>query len=92
MDKRKVEESLKRKGFRQDDRHHHMFVYHTRSGLKTPIRTRTSHGSKPKRLSAPLVSAMAKQTKLTTEQFRELVECPLDAATYEKILHDMGAI
>jgi predicted RNA binding protein YcfA (HicA-like mRNA interferase family) len=81
-DKRKVEQALLRKGFKQDDTHHHFFLYRTEQGQLTSIRTRTSHSSKE--LNSYLLSAMAKQCHLANDQFLDLVDCPLSRTEYEK--------
>ncbi len=76
-----VEAALRRKGFRRVGTHHRYFVYHTRSGLKSRIRTRTSHGGRE--LNAPLLAQMAKQCGVSRNEFLDLVDCPLDQKTYE---------
>ncbi|HEY0025539.1 MAG TPA: type II toxin-antitoxin system HicA family toxin [Longimicrobium sp.] len=76
-----VEAALRRKGFRQVDTHHRYFVYHTRSGLKSRIRTKTSHGGRD--LDASLLAQMAKQCGVSRNEFLDLVDCPLDQQAYE---------
>jgi hypothetical protein len=76
-----VEAALRRKGFRQADTHHRYFVYHTLSGLKSRIRTRTSHGGRD--LNAPLLAQMARQCRVSRNEFLDLVDCPLDQGAYE---------
>lgn len=80
-DKRKVEQALLKKGFEQDETHHHIFVYRTEAGLLTPIRTRTSHGGKT--LDNHLLGEMAKQCRLDRSHFLDLVDCPLSRSAYE---------
>jgi hypothetical protein len=81
-----VEAALRRKGFRQVDSHHRYFVYHTRSGLKSRIRTKTSHGGRD--LDDWLLGQMAKQCGVTRNEFLDLVDCPLDQKTYETKVAD----
>lgn len=76
-----VEAALRRKGFRQANTHHRYFVYHTRSGLKSRIRTRTSHGGRD--LDDWLLAQMAKQCRVSRNEFLDLIDCPLDQKTYE---------
>lgn len=76
-----VEAGLRRKGFRQADTHHRYFVYHTQSGLKSRIRTRTSHGGRD--LDDWLLAQMAKQCRVSRYEFLDLIDCPLDQRTYE---------
>jgi predicted RNA binding protein YcfA (HicA-like mRNA interferase family) len=83
-----VEAALRRKGFRQVDTHHRYFVYHTQSGLKSRIRTRTSHGGRD--LNASLLAQMAKQCGVSRNEFLDLVDCALDQKTYEtKVADDL---
>lgn len=56
-----VEASLKKKGFRTSETHHHYFIYRTLDGKKSTIRTKTSHTPKMKDLPDPLLGQMAKQ-------------------------------
>lgn len=75
MTRREVESSLLSKGFREGRSNHHKhLVYFDEAGKKTPIRTRVSHGSK-KDFAPPIISRMASQCRLTTPEFRELVNC-----------------
>lgn len=81
-----VEAGLRRKGFRQVDTHHRYFVYHTESGLKSRIRTRTSHGGRD--LDLWLLTQMAKQCRVSRSEFLDLVDCPLGQKTYETKVAD----
>jgi predicted RNA binding protein YcfA (HicA-like mRNA interferase family) len=81
-DKRKVEQALLKKGFEQDDTHHHFFLYRTEQGQLTSIRTRTSHSGKD--LNSYLLNSMAKQCHLSKSEFLNLVDCPLSRTQYEK--------
>ena len=76
-----VEAGLRRKGFRRTDTHHRYYVYHTRAGLKSRIRTRTSHGGRD--LDAWLLGQMAQQCRVSRKDFLDLVDCPLDQGGYE---------
>lgn len=79
--KQKVEHALLKKGFEQDDTHHHFFLYRTAQGLLTAIRTRTSHSGKD--LDDHLLGAMARQCRLDKKRFLDLVDCPLSREQYE---------
>ncbi len=93
MDKRLVENGLLKKGFLQDQGNHHYFIYFTFDGKKTPIKTKTSHGSKKyKTLGPELLSQMARQCHLTKPDFKDLIECPMDQKSYEKRLHEQNLI
>ncbi len=90
--KREVEAALKAKGFSQDEKDHHFFVYVTKEGKKTRARTKTSHTVKMKEIPDNLIAQMAKQCKLTKPQFLQLVDCPLDRDGYEAALRKSGEI
>ncbi len=76
-----IEASLLQKGFVPNETHHHQFFYHTLSGLKTGLRTRTSHGMRD--VGQPILGQMGKQCGLTTGDFLDLVDCPLSREGYE---------
>lgn len=81
--------NLTKKGFAQDKRDHLYLTYVTIEGKKTAIRTKVSHGSKSD-ITTGLVSAMARQCQLTTQQFKEFAECKLTQHQYEQILVASG--
>lgn len=90
--KRKVEASLKSKGFQLDERKHRRFVYFSIDGIQTNIWTFTSHGAKTKSVGDSLLAKMAKQCGLKKAQFLDLVDCPLEREDYELILSGKGLI
>jgi hypothetical protein len=65
--KRDVEAALKKKGFRQDEGDHHWSFYWTADGLKTTIRTKTSHGSR-KDLGDGLLREMAREFRASIDR------------------------
>ncbi len=83
-----VMDSLQKKGFALSEGDHSYFIYHTESGKKTIVKTKVSHSGKD--LSKQLISMMAKQCKLTTSEFHNLVDCPLSRTDYEKKLSEQG--
>lgn len=88
LDRSEITSSLLRKGFKRSQKqskHHDYFLYHTNDKV-TSLYTYVSRGTKYKTLSDPLVSKMAKQTKLTNDQFHNLVDCTLTAEEYKDIL------
>jgi hypothetical protein len=91
-DKRKVEESLLKKGFVGTEGDHHFFVYHTLEGKKSSIRTKTSHTPKMKEINDGLLAQMAKQCGLNKQEFINLIDCPLSREQYEKRLKEKGEI
>jgi len=80
--------SLEKKGFSVSEGDHSYFIYHTQAGKKTIVKTKVSHSGKD--LSKPLISMMAKQCKLTTSDFHDLVDCPLSQVEYEAKLAAQG--
>ncbi|MFH1740743.1 MAG: hypothetical protein ABIH23_17175 [bacterium] len=90
--KRRVESALSKKGFKQDERKHHFYIYHTLNGKRTSIHTHTSHGSKTKDLGASLLNEMARQCRLEAADFLNLVDCPLDQDAYEAALREAGLL
>lgn len=77
-----VEAALQRKGFAPETGDHNYFVYHRhQSGKKTAIFTKTSHSGSD--LDDFLLGQMAKQCRLSKQNFLRLVDCPLDRQTYE---------
>lgn len=90
--KSKVESGLKDKGFEQTEGDHHFFVYVTTEGKKTAVRTKTSHTPKMKDIPDNLLSQMARQCKLSKNDFFRLLDCPLDREKYEAILKEQGIL
>ena len=85
-----VEKSLLNKGFQAGGGDHNFFVYHSKAGKKTMVRTKTSHGSKE--IDDNLLAQMAKQCKLGNKDFGLLVECPLSRDAYEAKLVAAGVV
>lgn len=90
--KLEVEKALASKGFTCSTTNHNYFVFYTAAQKKTPIKTMTSFGHKPKDISGDLLSSMARQCKLTNSQFLNLVDCPLSRNDYETLLQEQGAL
>jgi len=85
--------ALERKGFHQTDADHHkIFLYYTKEGKKTSIRTRVSRGSKYRRIDDALIAQMAKQLNLSKSQFIEFIECTLTQKKFENYLRKQGSI
>lgn len=87
--KRKVVSALLRKGFIQKKKGHHIgFSYQMSDGKLSRVRTRVSHGKRPKDLGDHLIHEMAKQVKLSTEDFERLVSCSMDQSEYEEAIKE----
>lgn len=87
-DKRKVVNSLKRKGFVEECGDHRYFLFANDEG-KFNIRTMVSHGSQ-KTISTKNISFMSKQCHLKTDEFIDLVDCHMNKEEYLAILKDRG--
>lgn len=84
-----VEASLRQKGFEQEENDHKFFKLMV-GGQYTGIYTKTSRGKKYKTLGNDLVGKMARQLRLTTGQFVELVECSISYEQYVVLLRELG--
>ena len=90
--RRTVETALLGKGFRRRDTHHTFLHYYTVGGEKAPVWTKTSQGRPGADIDRRLASRMARQCKLTADEFRDLVECPMSRTAYERRLRESGLI
>ena len=89
-DRLDVEASLRAKGFRLKEGDHHFFNYFSLAGLKTAVFTKTSHHDK--QISDSLLGMMARQCRLTSKMFANLIDCPLDQSSYEAELKKQGVV
>ena len=85
---RDIEGALLKKGFKKRDGDHSYYIYYGINGDKTGVFTKTSHGAKGRTISDDLFGRMARQLKLTNNEFDELVQCPLSREKYESILKE----
>jgi predicted RNA binding protein YcfA (HicA-like mRNA interferase family) len=92
LDRRVIEKALQAKGFVRLEGDHTFFIYHSVDGKKTPVRTKTSHGSSHKEIGDGLVGTMAKQCRLTGKDFKNLIDCSLSQQAYEEKLLAASAI
>jgi hypothetical protein len=89
LDKSKTRRNLKKKGFIEDPGKHHIYYrYVTISGKESSINTKISHSVKDKDISDDLTSCMARECRLSIKQFKDLANCPLTRADFEKIVFD----
>ena len=84
LERKLIESSLTTKGFKFGSGDHNFYIYYSISGNKSGVRTKTSHSHRE--LSDGLVSTMARQCRLTSSDFKDLVNCPLSRAAYEEKL------
>jgi predicted RNA binding protein YcfA (HicA-like mRNA interferase family) len=66
--------ALEKKGFVLRRSSDHEFYELQVNGKKSGIRTKVSHGSKD--IPPLILSKMAKQIKVTNQQFNNLIDCP----------------
>ena len=87
-----LESGLLKKGFTKTNKSHKVLYYVTEDGVKTSILTHYSHGAAGKVVADRLIGAMARQCKITSKQFRELVDCSLTRQGYERLLLKKGIL
>jgi hypothetical protein len=90
-----IRASILRKGFahkpgKSSSDHDYYFFLH--DGLKVPIYTKLSRGSKYKIYGAWLLARMASQLKLTNSQVLELIDCPMSRGDYVKVLEQKAIL
>ncbi|MCL2005100.1 MAG: hypothetical protein FWG73_02950 [Planctomycetaceae bacterium] len=87
---RNIDSALRKKGFvRSADSDH--VVYRFFSTEKELLaRTKMSHGMMGSSISVPLIAVMARQLHLTSKQFLDFVDCPMNEAEYREILLESG--
>jgi len=92
-DRADIAASLERKGFAlRQGKKDHDFYYFEWPGLTTAVFTKLSRGSSYKTYGHELLDEVKRQLKLTTPQLLELIDCPMAADDYVKILIDSGVI
>ena len=86
-----IHSGLKNKGFELNDGDHNFF-YFIEKGKKTSVFTKTSKGTNYKTISDDLIGKMARQIRLTNQQFHVLIKCPLTREEYRSILLEKKVI
>lgn len=86
---RQIHTALLRKGFVEDDTHHHMFWLMV-NGKRSLVRTRYSHGERE--CDDWHLCKMAQQVGLSRKEFDDLIDCPLKKETYLSLLRERGVI
>ena len=92
LSKRTIEKGLRKKGFRKQNKDHITFRYITSDGTETSIFTHCSHGAGSKDIQDGVIGLMAKQCKITANQFKDLIDCPLSVKEYEELLCQCGVL
>jgi hypothetical protein len=92
IDKKRIEQSLVKKGFVPDDTHHRYF-HHEYNGKRTGISTYTSHGDSIKTYGDQLLGMMKRQLRLDTlQELKALLNCPMDSNEYNNKLKGKGLL
>ena len=89
---RRVESGLINKGFQKKNRNHKTLRYVASSGIRTSVFTHYSHGALGKEVRDGEVGTMARQCKVSTNQFIRLVSCELGREEYEALLLKKGVL
>jgi predicted transcriptional regulator len=82
---RQIESALLKKGFQPDSKVDHRYLYFWFNGTDS-VTTKLSHGSLHKDIDAGLISAMAKQCRLSKNEFLKLIDCSLSEEQYRELL------
>ena len=82
--------ALPKKGFQLEGDSDHDYFFLEVGGKRTGIRTKTSRGSSHREIGQPLIGQMARQVKLTSGDFVELVACTLSGPDYLAKLYASG--
>jgi len=86
---REIKAALLRKGFVQRNNDHEYFSLHV-EGKKTSIFTKVSHGESE--IRDPLIHKMAKQIRLSNDQYVKFIECSISGDAYVAILRSKSEI
>lgn len=86
---RDIESALSRKGFQVKQSHHKYYILFV-DGKKTNIRTFISHGIKE--YNKTLLSSMKNQLHLSSNEFNDLISCPLTRESLIEIYSKNGLI
>ena len=89
---RDVDRSLRAKGFAvREQKRHRRYFFFLEDGSKSPISTSMSRTSK-RSVGGGLAAFMAKDCRLTNQEFEQLIDCPLSQEGFEDLLRDRGHI
>ena len=80
--------ALQTKGFVREDGRRHTFFYLIVGGRRTGIHTMISLGERE--IGDPLLSQIARQLKLNTHLFADLVDCKMTGSDYVRHLRGTG--
>ncbi len=88
-----IQSTLKKKGFREEEKAKHRYYHFVYSGKFTGVSTFVSRGTKYKEISDSILSKMRKQLHLNNKkELLDLVDCPMDEDQLVAILRDKGIL
>ena len=81
--------NLKRKGFKEEQKDHKVYHFYY-DGKLTDIWTKISHGERE--IGLPLIIKMAKQLRLSKEEFIKFAKCTISEEEYVSMLHERNQL
>ncbi|MDR1963036.1 MAG: hypothetical protein LBQ50_04600, partial [Planctomycetaceae bacterium] len=82
---REVDSAFRKKGFiRNVSGNHIWYIFLNKTGAGYITQTKMSHGMMGSTLSSDLISKMARQLRLTKQQFLDLIDCRLSESGYRE--------
>lgn len=81
---RDIKNSLTKKGFEENSARDHRYFFYKHNGKRTIIKTKMSHGKSE--IGNPLISKMARDVKLSKDEFIRLINCTLSGSEYYEII------
>ena len=85
-----IEKALIKMGFKESDTHHRRFIYCTKEGFRTRVKSFVSHGSKD--YGDFLLNKISKQLHLNKQETLDLIDGKMSREKYEEILKNKGFI
>ena len=82
-----IDSALCKKGFRRKKNGKHILYF---LNGNPRVRTMISHGTMGETIDADLISKMARQLRLTKNQFLNLIDCTVSEKDYRAILRNQG--
>ncbi|MDR3197072.1 MAG: hypothetical protein LBU34_04300 [Planctomycetaceae bacterium] len=86
-----IEKALSQKGFQLQENKDHRYYFFRVNG-KSITKTKVSHGIKYKDLSDDLISQMAKQCRLSKNDFLKFIDCSMSQQQYENQLQQKNLL
>ena len=91
--RKKIQASLKLKGFREDEKTKHRYYHFIYKGKVNGVNTFVSRDTKYKEFGDSLLSRMWKQLHLNSKQeLLDLVDCPMDQEQLIDLLRTNGIL